>query len=93
MAAGLPRNISKELKFHSPYWGRNETTAEKLWNQLEIHTGFVALDKSWTDEKDLPRGDSFPWDDSKSIYVLNAFHILHCLVRIALHYEISDSID
>lgn len=78
--AGLRRDILKELKYLSPYWSDNETLSSELWNQLEIHTGFVALNKEWTDGKGLPRGDSFPWDDSKTIYVLNVFHILHCLV-------------
>ncbi|KAH7082307.1 hypothetical protein FB567DRAFT_581693 [Paraphoma chrysanthemicola] len=82
--SGLPRNVSKELRYHSPYWSQDEATASKLWNQLEIHTGFVALHKSWTDKKSLPRGDSFPWDDSRTIYVLNVFHILHCLQMLRI---------
>ncbi|KAF2228351.1 hypothetical protein EV356DRAFT_538397 [Viridothelium virens] len=60
----LPRNISKELPYRSPYWGPNETATNELWNDIEIHPGFVALDREWTDDRGLLQGDScqnFRW--------------------------------
>jgi len=56
----------------------NVTHTDFLWESLEtyVNTGFVALSR---EELKLPPSDVFPWDTSKEVYVLSAFHLLHCL--------------
>ena len=60
---------------------RNMTHTDLLWESLEVYvnTGFVALRK---DDLNIPPSDVFPWDTSEEVYVLSAFHLLHCLVRV-----------
>jgi len=60
----------------------NQTIADAAWLGIEIVTGFIALNQQTTEEYNLPQGDVFPWDGNKSVYVLNMYHSLHCLVWI-----------
>jgi hypothetical protein len=59
----------------------NVTQTDAVWWSLDTSRGFVALDKT---QPNLKLSETFPWDESKSIYLANAFHGLHCLVRFNL---------
>ena len=54
--------------------------ADRHWADIEIDAGVVALSDSYVSEKGLPEAMRFPWDETKGIYFLNAYHNLHCLV-------------
>ena len=86
--AGLARDLSVDFLYHSPYESKNETLADELWNSISIDPGVVALSDGYVEEMRLPKAQRFPWDDSKGIYLLNAYHNMHCLVcrRIHLRY-------
>lgn len=68
----LPVAIATE--FGSP---TNLTETDAVWKALNTSRGFVALDS----EQQALQSEPFPWDSSKSVYLLNGFHSLHCLVR------------
>lgn len=65
----------------SPYYGEDESVADRLWDDISIDNGTVALDDSYVEAMELPRSQRFPWDQEKGIYLLNGFHSMHCLVR------------
>jgi hypothetical protein len=65
---------------YSPYADTNLTAAGDLWDAIDFDSGFIALDYDYAAAKKLPKSQPFPWDDTKGIYLINAYHSLHCLV-------------
>ena len=70
-----------EWSQHSIYTTGNQTEQDKAWDAISIDAGVVAVDKSWALENGLPLGFDFPWDRNRSVYLVNAYHNLHCLVK------------
>lgn len=79
-AAGLTKTKAVAQVQATDWWGLNETLADELWGTIKTEQGMVALSNEFTDSKGLPRGVAFPWDETKSVYFLQAYHTLHCLV-------------
>ena len=81
--AGLEYTMSIPFEWHTGYNGENQTLANELWDALgaEIDSGFIAVPDDWSSSKGLSPAQRFPWDTSKGIYLVNANHNLHCLVR------------
>ena len=69
---------------YSPYGtgNQNETDRSVLWESLDSSPGSVALDKVYAQQVGLPASQDFPWDSSKSIYLLNGHHSLHCMRKV-----------
>lgn len=65
----------------SPYFGEDEAAADRLWDDINIDNGTVALSDTFVEAMGLPTAQRFPWDQEKGVYLLNGFHSLHCLVR------------
>lgn len=61
--------------------------ADQAWDDINIDIGTIALDKSYAASMNLPEAQQFPWDESKSIYLLTGFHDLHCLARPHLSFS------
>lgn len=66
--------------------------ADQAWDDINIDIGTIALDKSYAASMNLPEAQQFPWDESKSIYLLTGFHDLHCLASPDLSFPSSSSI-
>ena len=64
--------------------GDNETQQDELWENTNYDAGNIALDDVYAKEMGLPRAQRFPWDSSKGIYLINAYHNLHCVVCFIL---------
>jgi hypothetical protein len=86
---GLENNQPIAYEEDTPYTDHNETAADATWEALSIDVGVVALGDDWVKEKGLPPAQRFPWDHSKGIYVLSAYHSLHCIVCACFPYLIS----
>jgi hypothetical protein len=65
---------------YSEYSTDNATYRDILWDPVGEASGTVAVPKTWAAEKGLPPGRKVPWDDSKTLYAINAYHSLHCIV-------------
>ena len=63
----------------TPYEGIDEV-ADKLWEDINIDSGIIALSDEYARSKGLPKARRFPWDQSKGLYILQGYHELHCLV-------------
>ncbi|KAF7188224.1 Phenylalanine aminomutase (L-beta-phenylalanine forming) [Pseudocercospora fuligena] len=72
---GLERNLNLEI----PHDDR--TIDDPMWDNPEYdwNLGWVALDNDVAHSKGIPTAMHWPWDDSKSIYVLHGFHSIHCV--------------
>jgi len=66
----------------SPYTDENVTARDHEWDKINHDNGLVAVDKEWATSKGLALGSAWPWDTSKTIYFVNAYHNLHCLKLI-----------
>ena len=81
--AGLTKYVSVPYTLEGPYsLAKNRARTDKLWSEIDIDSGVIALPDSYVSEKGLPEAMRFPWDNSKGIYFVNAYHNLHCLVRV-----------
>jgi hypothetical protein len=78
--AGLVYDTAALLESHTPYTDHNDTLRDQMWLDMDLDAGMVALDDADTARWGLPEGQRFPWDNSKSIYLLQAHHSLHCAV-------------
>ncbi len=60
----------------------SESELNELWDVgIPWETGIIALDNEEARVMDLPESQPFPWDSrKKSLYIVNAHHILHCVV-------------
>jgi hypothetical protein len=58
-----------------------ESLYDPVWNspQMSNSLGIVALDQEYIKEKNLPSAMRYPWDESKSVYVITFHHSIHCL--------------
>jgi hypothetical protein len=81
--AGLAYDTAALLESHTPYTNHNDTLRDQMWLDIDVDDGMVALDDADTARWGLPEGQRFPWDKSKSIYLLQAHHSLHCAVSAA----------
>ncbi|KAL4999598.1 hypothetical protein BDV10DRAFT_184230 [Aspergillus recurvatus] len=79
--AKLTTNLSDTLHWTTAYSGENSTLVDALWEtEIPWETGIIALTKSEASHMGLPESQPFPWDPlEKSIYIVNAHHILHCV--------------
>ncbi|KAL4984196.1 hypothetical protein BDW68DRAFT_180871 [Aspergillus falconensis] len=79
--AKLTTNLTDALHWITAYSDRNSTLVDALWeNAIPWETGIIALTKSEANQMGLPESQPFPWDPlEKSIYIVNAHHILHCV--------------
>ncbi|KAG9230528.1 hypothetical protein BJ875DRAFT_487885 [Amylocarpus encephaloides] len=66
----------------SRYSSRNDTERDVHWDNINYDNGLVAVPESWARDRDLPMGSVFPWDNTKRIYLINAYHAMHCLKNI-----------
>lgn len=56
-------------------------SADAAWDAIVPAHGIVAVDKQWAEERQLPLSMELPSDNSKQVYILEAYHMLHCLVN------------
>ena len=63
-----------------------------MWESLDVSPGDVSLDKQWALEHGLPPAQPFPWDKSRSLYLLNGHHSLHCMVCYPVSYSFCSTV-
>ena len=80
-AANLGQDFTVAWKSKSAYFGEDEAIADRLWEEISVDNGTVALGDSYVEEMGLPVSQRFPWDQDKGLYLLNGFHSIHCLVH------------
>ena len=71
----------KQFWWNTPYSvNSNRTEEDGLWEAIQPAHGFVAVDRTWAQDHDWPESMYLPSDTSKGVYLLEAYHYLHCLV-------------
>lgn len=81
LPAGLVLGSERSAwKFRSEWYSRNRTSSDALWDAISFDAGMIALNDEEAAAMGLPLSERFPWDQNKGIYLVNAYHNLHCLV-------------
>lgn len=75
----LPTTYTR-FDWWTEYSDKNETEVDAKWDAINPAHGFVAMDRQWTKENHWPDSMHLPQDDSKNVYLLEAYHLIHCLV-------------
>lgn len=82
--AGLSyeRTVSRTIYAHSKYMSEDEAVASKAWDEILAGHGVIALNADYVAQKNLPPSVSFPDDSESFMYVIEAYHAMHCLVSL-----------
>jgi hypothetical protein len=79
---GLSRELTQERTTYLPsvYWSKNETEADLAWDYISAGHGIVAVPAEYAKQLGLPDSEIWRKDSTKRVYVLEAYHAIHCLV-------------
>lgn len=85
----LPVNLEYDeparMWWNTDYSSETAGVAEidRLWDvNIPWESGIIALQNEEARAMGLPQSQPWPWDSKrKSIYIVNAHHMLHCVVR------------
>lgn len=74
--------VDLETNVPVPISHDDHTIEDPMWDSPEYdwYLGWVALQNDVAQSKGLPTAMHWPWDSSRSIYILHGFHSLHCVV-------------
>ena len=83
--------VNLEYREGDPMWwntefsntSASEAQLDELWDTaIPWESGIIALTNEEAESMGLPDSQPWPWDgDAKKIYIVNAHHLLHCVVR------------
>jgi hypothetical protein len=66
--------------WNTAYSSANLTLQDELWDSLLWTHGMIVVDREWAKSKDWPDTMELPGDSRKGVYLLEAYHEIHCLV-------------
>ena len=72
----------------------NSTEADMAWDAIEPGHGVVALDRTYAKAQGLLESSYHPREKYKVVYLIEAYHAMHCLVRPPLpshHHPVPQS--
>jgi hypothetical protein len=74
------RTVPRTIYAHSKYMSNDEVVASKAWDEILAGHGVIALDADYISEKNLPPSVAFPDESGNFMYVIEAYHAMHCTV-------------
>ena len=79
---GLSLARSKHYRGSVPttFMSENKTETDEAWNAIEAGHGDVVINPGYAAERGLPETIVHPRDPSKSLYIIEAYHAIHCIV-------------
>lgn len=81
-ADGLSYARNKIRPAHVPtrFWNGDEEEEDASWKAIEAGHGLVSVTPEWAADRNLPDSLIHPRDPTKRVYVIEAYHSIHCLV-------------
>jgi len=58
---------------------------DAIWKDIRPSHGYITLDRDLAKQRGWPESMSLPSNPEKGIYILEAYHYLHCLVWHVAH--------
>ncbi|EFE41137.1 hypothetical protein TRV_04086 [Trichophyton verrucosum HKI 0517] len=84
MRSDIPENLTRLIcslfKANLSANDKNFTETDAAWDSMNTAHGFIAVDRKWAKERHWPDSMHLPSDDSKNVYLLEAYHLLHCVL-------------
>ncbi|KAL4939928.1 hypothetical protein BDV06DRAFT_230777 [Aspergillus oleicola] len=80
------RTVWKPLHWNTEYSPQNHSDADALWDAINAAHGIIAVDRAWAGKQNWPGSMALPDDASKGVYLLEAYHQLHCLKILRLTF-------
>jgi hypothetical protein len=82
---GLSMRRTKERTIYtlSKYTSANDTEADKAWSLILAGHGVVSISPSYVSRHQLPASVSLPDGTGNKMYVIEAYHAIHCTVCIS----------
>lgn len=75
-----------QFQWHSGIYSSKDPSDEQAvddaWDRIIPAHGIVAVDHEWASSHQLPATMNLPSDHSKGVYIIDAYHQLHCLTII-----------
>ncbi|KAL5343832.1 hypothetical protein BJX70DRAFT_351870 [Aspergillus crustosus] len=72
--------VQKQFRWTTAYSSAgNVSYTNELWENIQPSHGFIAIDRTWAESQGWPESMYLPSDKSKGVYLLDAYHYLHCL--------------
>ncbi|CAI6304002.1 unnamed protein product [Periconia digitata] len=81
------RTVERTMYLDSKYTSKSEEVASEAWKSILAGHGVVALEADYIAEKSLPPSTAIPGSDGKFMYLIEAYHTIHCLQSIRAHYK------
>lgn len=69
----------KKFWWNTEYSSLNQTLQDELWDSVVWTHGMIAVDREWATSQKWHDTMPLPEDKSKGIYLLEAYHEVHCL--------------
>jgi hypothetical protein len=76
----LQRTEPRTIYQHSKYISSDEQVASEAWENILPGHGVVAIERDYAVSKKLPETTILPESGGKSLYVIEAYHAMHCVV-------------
>ena len=85
VTAGLEAQPKRAIAYqwytaYSTHDAGNTDKVDETWDRIVPEFGYVAVDHRWAEEQGALKTMDLPSDPTKGIYVLEAYHTMHCLV-------------
>ncbi|KAL8950912.1 MAG: hypothetical protein Q9222_003078 [Ikaeria aurantiellina] len=71
--------VWRRFWWNTEYSPLNHSESDHLWDAIASSHGFVSVDRQWASQQQWPVTGYLPSDKSKGVYLLEAYHHLHCL--------------
>ncbi|KAI1153014.1 hypothetical protein F4825DRAFT_281324 [Nemania diffusa] len=71
--------VYKRFWWNTAYSPANRSDADLLWNEINPAHGIVSVDREWAATQGWPLSLHPPGDKTKAVYLLEAYHLLHCI--------------
>ena len=82
--ASLTNDLPKPFIHTTEYSSGNLSEVQNLWDAISFDEGQISIPHDVAAELQLPPSQPFPWDSTRGIYLINAYHNIHCLVSVSL---------
>ena len=83
----------KQFWWNTEYSSTDQAAQDKLWDSIRWTHGMVAKDREWAKSQNWPDSMPLPGNETKSIWLLEAYHEVHCLgvLRRMMHQSFAGS--
>ncbi|KAL9622198.1 MAG: hypothetical protein Q9160_003381 [Pyrenula sp. 1 TL-2023] len=82
----MARHLERVANLPSRFSSENQTEADMAWNAVVTGHGDVAIPISYAKAHNLPPSWDIPHMPGKQLYVMEAYHAMHCLKVLRKHY-------